>query len=558
MKSFYTNYRKNKILPYAKGLLLLLSLIILLISVVYVGHESAVIQSNNNDQLVVGYLFENNNTFKQAVFPSTHTFLIKWPLFALSAMYGNSLYTYQVMTIGLFLVTIFGFVLIIYYLCRDKVITSVASLALASILLLVPSQPSDAVLLVVNMAMITTRNIEFLVFFAIIYLFLKGRGFKSYSFLLASVLIILLEASDNYFLMLFGLATLLDLLYTLWKTRQKISIKQLQPLVLAFIGSIGSAILLFGLNATHLGIIDKASSVSPYSIVNSVSSTLPAIAGAIQGTLVNFGADIFGKPVNLHLLPYLFNGLLLIVGIVSVRYVYFKLPEISEDSPLLMRRQFGYWLVLSTIAAYIMYVISQHDFQFDSRYLTITLFTGVTAMVLAIQEISVAIRRKLLTFIAVGILVTLPLTFITARSRLNETISANYMILGNRTSRVADILRSDKITILAGDYWFVGAVKAKYPGLSIVPMSTNTCDLPNTFLTSGAWYKPVGTANRSAYYLLRDGDNGTTYNNGCSLDYLKQQYGNPVQQIIVSGTPQNPTDILQIYAYDLRVAFHRQ
>jgi hypothetical protein len=57
------------------------SLSVLLATTLYWSLLGALQQQGNADQLVDGFLFAHLNTFKNALFPSSHTLLIKWPLF---------------------------------------------------------------------------------------------------------------------------------------------------------------------------------------------------------------------------------------------------------------------------------------------------------------------------------------------------------------------------------------------------------------------------------------------------------------------------------------------
>src|SRR3954471_18427487 len=64
-----------------QSLYLLASLLVLAASTAFWAVLSAHVEIGNADQLSDPYLFSNAATFHGAIFPSTHTFLLKWPIF---------------------------------------------------------------------------------------------------------------------------------------------------------------------------------------------------------------------------------------------------------------------------------------------------------------------------------------------------------------------------------------------------------------------------------------------------------------------------------------------
>src|ERR1035437_646667 len=127
---------------------------------------SAKLQQNNADQLINPYLLEHSATFRGASFPAAHTLLIKWPLFLLIKVFGYSTATFIGFTVSTVLLTVAALAAIIYRIERRPVIFGTLCLALASVLIIVPAQPYAGGLLPVNMAMLTTRNIEYLFYIA--------------------------------------------------------------------------------------------------------------------------------------------------------------------------------------------------------------------------------------------------------------------------------------------------------------------------------------------------------------------------------------------------------
>ena len=142
----------------------LVGLGILIASTVYWALLGARSNAANSDQLVDSYLFENWKTFQGAQFPAAHTFFLKWPLFALSAALGNTPNVLVILTVAVVLATVLALAWVLWRIIRKPIPWALLILSLALTLLLVPIQPSPSTLLPLNMAMLTTRNLEYVVY----------------------------------------------------------------------------------------------------------------------------------------------------------------------------------------------------------------------------------------------------------------------------------------------------------------------------------------------------------------------------------------------------------
>jgi hypothetical protein len=127
-----------------------ISLTVLALTTVFWTVLSARLHQFNSDQLVDAYLFESWQTFNSAVFPGAHTFLLKWPIFALMQLFGHGPEVFMAATIAIVLATIAALVYILYRIDRRPYVFGLLCLALASILLLIPTQPYPGALLPVN------------------------------------------------------------------------------------------------------------------------------------------------------------------------------------------------------------------------------------------------------------------------------------------------------------------------------------------------------------------------------------------------------------------------
>ena len=176
-----------------------LAVIVLLATTCFWGLLGARIQQSNADQLVDPYLFQNLSTFHGAYIPGQHSYLLKWPLFLLIKLFGYSNNAYIAATLAVVLITVVGLVIFLYWIERRPLIFGTLCLLLASVLLLVPAQPYPGALLPVNMAMITTRNIEYILYMVSLLLIIRAVRVKNWRFWLAVLLLTLLITSDSFF-----------------------------------------------------------------------------------------------------------------------------------------------------------------------------------------------------------------------------------------------------------------------------------------------------------------------------------------------------------------------
>lgn len=183
-------------------LYLLASLVVLFGTTLLWSLLSLNVQQNNADQLINPVLLNGGAAFGDADFPAQHTFLLKWPLFLIISLAGLSSGAYFAVSALVVMVTVAALAYILFRIERRPIVLGTLLLSLASCLLLVPAQPYAGALLPVNLAMLTTRNVEYVVFVIALYILFKQTAIRSWSFLFAVVLLILLAASDKLFLTL--------------------------------------------------------------------------------------------------------------------------------------------------------------------------------------------------------------------------------------------------------------------------------------------------------------------------------------------------------------------
>lgn len=538
--------------------LMIVGVLALTVVSLYVANRSAMVHSMNHDQLIDSYMFEDGETFKEAQFPAAHTFFLKWPLFSLSSALGNTEAVYAGLTIAVYLLTVLVFLWMVYRLSsQNKTITGLASLLLASTLALVPIQPYNGTLLPVGMGMLTTRNIEFLFYFGFIYFALKATRINSLNFYIATAFLTILGITDKFFLMISLIASVLFMAFTFYRSRDATKLKgDFLPLVSAAISYVLANIVIVAINRLGITGIPGETNLAPFAIVGSIRQMFEALSGAVQGMLSNFGANIFGQSVGVGLLPYLVNLLIFCAAAVSV-YLVFKIAQKSTQKQYQdIRLRYTFWLILSLVGSVIIFIASEHGYLYDARYLTLALFAGIAALAYLLGRANANRIRVPLIIASVLMIAVLPITALKSRDAANAALAGTQSAIGDRIDLAADIIKKHDVDLFVGDYWFSTPVKLA-TGNSVIgaPMSTDTCDTPNHFLTSNKWYKPSDTVKKSAHYILRDAD-ADTFNHGCTMEYLDEQYGKPDAEYIIRSDDNNkPIDIIRIYSYDIREKF---
>lgn len=524
---------------------------ILALTVTYTALKTAYIHANNADQLIDNYLFESIDTFTQAQFPAAHTFLIKWPLFALMSFLGNTQAVITGGTVLFMLITIMGLLFILHRITKNSIATGLIALLLTSVLLLVPIRPPEYSLLPINFAMITTRNIEYLVFLGYLYL-ISTTTMRRRHFWGAVVTLTLLGASDKFFLLISLAATLLLAALAVYRNYQDVrrdpsTVLPLASVALAFVLS---TILLISIDRLGTTNLDSPANASPFTFATSIQQMISGVIYAIEDTLINFGANFFGRSASLSALPYLFNGLILAVLI----YLSLKVLRLksSTDKHTQHWSSFHLLLILSSIAAYTSFVVSNHEYRVDARYLTIAVFALFVSLALYVRRYRV--NNTLLLATSGVVLLMLPLSGLAARSMLQHEIAAIDQDMVDRFSKAGSIAKEKRLDAIVGDYWMVTPVRY-YSGtdLPIAAVANGKCNIRHRTLTSGAWYHPSKNPRATtAYYLLRDPGEAETYNGGCTLRQLEDIFGTPDERIVLRGNASKAVDILQIYNYDIR------
>jgi LmbE family N-acetylglucosaminyl deacetylase len=533
-----------------------LSLLVLLAVAVYSAILGAHVEQGNADQLSDSYLFQNGSTLRGATFPGQHTQLLKWPLFYLVKMFGYSETAFVGLTVVCVVLTVAFLAYVLHRIERRPQVTGTLYLALASVLLLVPIQSYPGALLPVSLAMLTTRNIEYVVYILALGLLAKRPRFRSWRFCVAIALLAILIASDKLFLSLsIGGAVLALLYYALAKFWPLVSMS-VDWLVAGGLAAVASAVILKLVSATHLTHIANQAGANPYGLVTSAKNFVLGCIYAVSSLFTNFGANPAYDARTLRQIPdrfvhhlfsiggfsFLINIIILLVGLLAV-YRLLRATISTQAETIrtsLTSFHLSFLLLWTTAASVVVFVLTNHDYAVDARYLGISLFAVfVTAACYGRSRdwSSSQLRRA---GIILSISIFLGLFAAQANYHSDQKALASY---NSRDQKISDVLASHPIQTLVGDYWRTLPIKYQV-GASLTVTPLDGCTQPRLALSSQAWQPNLYTT-RFAYLLTLDGS--LTGYPSCSLNQVISAYGRPNSSALIAGTLANPQELLLFY-----------
>jgi LmbE family N-acetylglucosaminyl deacetylase len=517
-------------------------LLVLFFSTLFWSILGANIQRGNADQLVSPYMFHSVSTFHSSSFPTQHTQLLKWPLFLLAQLFGSTTTALAVFTVLVSMATIGFLTVIIYKIDRRPLIFGTICLALSSVLLLVPAQPYAGALLPVNMAMLTTRNLEYVVYIWALYLLIRSQRFRSRTFIGGSVLLSLLIASDNLFLSLsLGGGLIAGFCYLIFMRRELVKLSS-RWIAMSVIGALGGTGLLALINVSKITKIVGSSGAGPYGLVHSFHDLALGTIYGVLNLLTNFGANPAYDQTTFRAIPhalksrmfglsgfsFLINGLILLGGLyVIVRLLISKQPLRKSKNKLTAdATRLSLLLIFSAVASFGVFVISKHYYP-----IAIPTFTrgkkfhpSDVALIGMIIAVSVGLGT-------VG-------AFRTYRSEQSAMKDINV-----RNALIAQILTQHPVDVLVGDYWRVIPTRLESGNkLNILPLAS--CTTPRQLLSSSDWQVNLG--KHSFAYLLTLTPSQTDYS-ACTLNQVVETYGRPNASAVIAGTVSNPEELVLFY-----------
>jgi LmbE family N-acetylglucosaminyl deacetylase len=510
----------------------------------------------NADQLVNSYLFDTPDTFQGAQWPDQHTFLLKWPLFALIHAFHATPHIFTVATVGTALLTVMALAFILYRIERRPLMFGTLCLALASVLLLIPAQPYPGGILPVNMAMTTTRNLEYLIFIGAIALVIHTPRLLHWKTFVAFNMLALLVASDKLFLTV-GIGASLVMLIG-YALARKWAITQMSARWLVVGGLSGTAAigLLWAINASGATHIMGGGVAGPYGLVHSAKDVALGGIYAVLGLLTNLGANPATDTRLLHNIPsqayhsiFTADGLAVVInivlalciGAVMVRFVWSSVSKRGGTATVPHDHYFQLSLALiwATVAVCAVFVVSKHYYPVDARYVALVLFAGFVSLATYVRTRHYRPRTVWLTALVLACAVFAGVTV--AGQRADDETAAMHTVTG-RNTRVASALTEHGVDAIVGDYWRVFPIKLQTEDITAVPLSS--CSQPGAVLNSKAW-QPDLTQHSFAYLLTLD--QSLTGYRPCSLDEVITKYGRPNASTLIAGTLSDPRELLLFY-----------
>jgi LmbE family N-acetylglucosaminyl deacetylase/putative flippase GtrA len=531
-------------------------LFVLLLTTLLWSLLGAHLQQTNADQLVNARLFDNKNVLHNALFPDQHTFLIKWPLFYLIKLFNYTPAAFLWVTVFTVLLTVAIFVYVLWRIERRPLVLGSICLLLASVLLLVPTQPYAGALLPVNMAMLATRNLEYVLYITGLFCLITAPAVRSRRSLGAIALLGLLLASDRLFLSVSILGALLALfVYMLCKRWEMVGLAARWLLItaVAALGAVGLIAVINGLHITHM----SGGLAGPYGVADGVKALILGIIFAVSGLLTNFGANpaydattfqqiphsLFDHLFSLAAPAYLVNLLILLACLyIGSRFLLGSLRTPKQNiREIPAIRQLSLLLLWSSLAVVGLFIATNHYHQVDARYLTLCLFALFMAVAAWLRP-----RRMDADLVAVCLPVLLFSIMCGSIGTIQMYNSQKQALdtVDYRNKIIAQTLASHHVKVLVGDYWRVLPVQSLSPNRQQPVLPLESCVHPRNVLSSKDWQPDL--SHTSFAYLLSFDKSLTDYPN-CSLQQVAKTYGIPNSSALIGGTLAHPKEVLLFY-----------
>ena len=525
---------------------------ILLASTILWSWHSAQIQQSNADQLVNSFLFENKVTFTQSQLPNQHSFLFKWPLFFIVKALHFHEVAFIAVTVLVCLVAVILMAWILRRFEKRPLYLGTILLALASVLLLVPAQPGPGGMIPVNMAMIATRNLEYVLYIACVATMTKVRNIKSSRFWLATLGLTVLFASDRFFVSISIAAALgvlfLYALHNRWSL-VSFSVRWLAGGISAFLGSI---FVLWLINQTRIAQIVGQNGASPYQSIHSIKSFILGVLYAFEGLLSNFGANPAYKTLTLKDVPvtafhslassggwgFLVNGAVFVAVFIAAVKLY-RIIWKTKPSQYTNEQKLVVGLLASVVAALAAFVFTKHYYAGDARYLSISLFAGF--MVLAYVSSTQHYQNKHLVLTG-AVLISAIVSGALYVPVMNKTFINNAADVNARNLKVSHALMNHPAQTLLGDYWRVVPIRQISRQKNITPLMD--CTKQRDILTSKNWQRDL---TRQSFAYLLTLDKPLPDFPACNFTQVLQQFGRPSSTVLIAGDIKNPKELLLFY-----------
>lgn len=514
-------------------------LAVVLATTVYWSVQAARIHMDNADQLANTYLMRD---LGDAGLPGAHTFLFKLPLFWLNSVLGATTTSYIVLTVLVSLLTVGGLIYMMTRFERRAVPGGVMLLVLALVLLYIPAQVAPGTLLPLNIAMLTTRNLEYILFMVAMYWLLQYPHIRRVQWWGAAMMLGLVAASDKLFLVLtIGVAGIYAA-YALLLRRQALQ-RAVSMVVAGGVAVVVMYGLLLGIQAMGLRIVDSGAA-SPYAL----SVSMKGIFYSVVHIFTNFGANpVYDYGLRAGFLQVMLTRLTSPTGIgmvmtllcsMAVGWATWRLA-VDRHRSLPGRPLVGV-LLCASLVSMVAFVATDHAYVIDARYLGIVFFAGMIS--LSVWLPTVKLPLKVWYISAVMLLIGCGLGAMWTHQVTRASLTAQ-RALADRNQFVATALKQYNIPTIMGDYWRVYPIAQRVGGEQKV-VALSSCTQQREVLAPKA-----GVPGHSPFALLLSSDESAADFPACTIEAAKSRYGEPSRTLLVAGTDADPKEYLLLYTH---------
>jgi LmbE family N-acetylglucosaminyl deacetylase len=239
---------------------------------------------------------------------------------------------------------------------------------------------------------------------------------------------------------------------------------------------------------------------------------------------------------------YLINAAILIAGLFIVwRAITGSLvAKQKKNFHLDNKSQLSLMLIWSAIAGTGIFVLSDHYYAVDSRYLTISLFAIFITAATWISRRLWQPKRVVIVGVVIALGVLLGIISV---ARIYQTDNSALADTAERNQQVAQVIKSHPVDTLVGDYWRVTPTRlASGNKINILPLSN--CTNARDVLSTKAWQLNLNK-HSFAYLLTLDGNLADFPK--CSLKQVVDAYGRPNASVLIAGSYGHPKELLLLY-----------
>lgn len=528
-----------------------LAFLLLIGATLYCARPANTYMINNSDALIYPYLFEDLS-LNDLSLPAEHSNVVKFPLFFVQALIPYNDTTFSVVSIGLFMVTIFVWLALLVWLFGKKYI-GLISVLLTAILLGSPSLDSQ-------LFGTTIRNVEypialaFLVFIAKL-AFLKGRLSRLHlvSGIAISILYALTIAGDT--LIMYQTSGAIAMVLLISWLKGSLTNKSLGLVAAVLLGATLLGVACRTALVT-IGVMDIADNLGTTMQVVPLDRLAPSITTTAKQTMDMFGGNIFGSTISLqNSLVFLNFGLLLItlwVFTAKLRGIATKTLWRPDRNPALE------FIILASSAAFfitiLIYIISDQAVVTGEngayvaagreRYLTLLPLLAVIGLVYSLKSTTInRLKNPALIILAVLCVLILSHSSISVKQHSNDQSAADYR---QSIKQVADQLKARNVKVFGTGYWYGASVKFN-SSKSIDFVSVHCFKMSPEYNTRYSWYAADPSIKKSALVIDRTGPDKPYW--PCSDAEIEGIYGRPTQKQQLKG--KHPLSIW-FYNYDIR------